>query len=117
MNAAKEFLGHVADFCVGMAKAHQAAMDGCEEGDTSHTFHKAAMNECLNMADKCVASAKNFKAMGGNDPDARVPMLISAIATENPNVRPVFRAGMREFGKAEVPAQFAKIVAVDEETE
>jgi hypothetical protein len=133
-NPSQTFFTAAADKCLGkakhhaeMAKAHGAMLEACEADTPDHAFHKIAQaqhegqsEEWATMGSTCAECARSEMQSQSNkamDFDQRVPMLISAIATENPNVRPIFRAGMKEFGKAEVPAQFAKIVAVDEEDE
>jgi hypothetical protein len=58
------------------------------------------------------------KAAGiGDDLDELMPTDVRGVVSDAPNVRPVFRTGQREFGKADVPEQFRKLVSVNDEEE
>jgi hypothetical protein len=101
----------------GLAKASKSKMKPDDEEDQSeglqtcfdkiadlHTdaasFHKSAMEECTKAE--------------GDELDKIVPLGVSMVAPPRDGVRPVLRAGQREIAAPEVPAQFAKLVSVEE---
>jgi hypothetical protein len=125
MKPIKQFLTKMAEHHTALAKAHEAFREGMgEDSPAADQFHKAAGNAHASIAEECVQACKTLmgsnKAMGvDDDRDGLLPMPVglSAIAPDNPNIRPVFRNGMREFGKAAVPEQFAQLIVVDEEND
>lgn len=54
----KKFFTASGEHHLAMAKAHQLAMDGCEEGDGQHEFHKNSMASHATMGEECLACCK-----------------------------------------------------------
>jgi hypothetical protein len=77
--------------CLGkIAATHQAAAE----------YHTDAMAECTKSTD--------------DELDKIVPLGVSMVAPPRDGVRAIIRNGQREIGSPEVPAQFAKLVSVEE---
>jgi hypothetical protein len=110
---------HLAERETAHAKLHKEAMDCEEEGSTTHTFHKGAMEQCMKDAGhhveqaKTISDAMNRKAAGLSDDDELEPTRVSAIAPDAPLVRAVARPGMREL-PAENNPLYQKIFGTDE---
>jgi hypothetical protein len=111
----QDILSHVGEHHVKCAKAHQAAMDGEDEGTSRHDFHKSMMAEHTAMAETCLSALKTVKAAGAGDDDALVPTLVSAVTPNHPDIRAVPRFGMRPIPTPDVDAEFGKIFGIGTE--
>lgn len=89
------FLTKTAEHHVAMAKAHQAAMEACEEGAPEHEFHKVALAAHAGMGEECVGACKALAAatkgmLSGfdGDLDSIEPLNVSRIAPAAPRAIP-----------------------------
>jgi hypothetical protein len=116
------FLTKTAEFHVGMAQAHQAAMEACEEGEPQHEFHKAALAAHAGMGEHAVEACKVLqsasKAMLSDDRDeVEIIPGISAVAPDAPGRgRAVLRTGQRQIPTAsDEDSTFAKIFQIGDD--
>jgi hypothetical protein len=97
---------------------HQSAME--EEkamGSGQRSFHKAEIARHQKALDYHTAKMEECSKAIISDMNKVQPTLVSAVAPDAPGIKAVPRAGQRpiEEAKPQVEAQFAKLVAVDED--
>src|SRR5579862_6672240 len=102
------------------AKYHGEAMGKAVAGNPEHAFHKSAVAAHEQAADQHDQMCEECQKVIASDLQKLQPTLVSAVAPDAPGVRAVPRAGQRpieEATKPQVEAQFAKLVAVDEDAD
>jgi hypothetical protein len=116
-NAARMFLGAVAEHHLKMAKIHA---DAAERDGNDCEFHKACMDEHANHAEKCIGMGKAMDTSGIAKRDEGMTVQPSPVSAINPNPSKVFsvpRAGQRPLPIATdenaIDEQFRKIVSLD----
>jgi hypothetical protein len=113
--------------CFGKtAKSDMGGESSDRESDLDPVFDGIAgmADCCLKMARKCVQYAKaeeadELRKAQGMDGDGIRPDQVSSIVGEIPNnVRPIFRAGQKDFSKVgdTVDANLQKIIGVTEDS-
>jgi hypothetical protein len=98
-------------------------MERCTKADDDDgaAFHKGMSESHLECGEACAKCAMSIKANAGDltklaDVDDMVPLNVSVVTPPNPGIRAVPRAGApAQSDHAEVPRQFEKMVAVDED--
>jgi hypothetical protein len=109
----KKFFTSTAEHHIAMAKAHQLAMDGCEEGDGQHEFHKSAMASHAAQGEACCECAKACSKAADSDFEKLVPMNISRVTPTPPGITAVPRAGSRPMPTASVEKEFEGLVKIE----
>jgi hypothetical protein len=113
----KKFFTASASHHVEMAKAHQFAMDGSDEGDSQHEFHKAAATSHMAAGETCVACAKaceTSRKVDGGDELEPLPKGFSKTAPTPPNIRAVPRAGQQPLPTPEQNPMFTEVFGTQE---
>lgn len=103
-----------------MAECHKVALGKAVSGNPEHEFHKSAMAAHNAAADHHDQMCEECQKVIASDLQKVQPTLVSAVTPTAPGVRAVPRAGQRSIEEATKPAveaQFAKLVAVDEDAD
>ena len=135
----KAFLTKCAETCVGQAKHHaemskgHASLVGGEDDSAINKFDKAASEShaerasawtglgetCCALADKCSkGEVGELEKLFGDASDQLEPSPVSIVAPDAPaRGRLVLRVGQREVPADAVPAQFRKLVSIEDGSE
>ena len=96
------------------AKIHKAAMAEEEEGSSRHEFHKAMLADHTAEAERHLECCKNLPgAMKAESAEfgklaEMIPDGVSAVVPNAPpSIRPVLRAGQRDWMAADAPVELA----------